>query len=156
MKTFIISLLLFSVTAFSQEKNQKPLTPQQLNAIKTETLAHINDFRKEQKLPLFYIDKTTTTNAQKVAVDLLTKNVVMGEIPIECGTTISYLTYREVEVNVNDKLKPYISNLDFIFMGIAGSLSDWKPENNQYRLGIGVSEYTDKPGNVTLVVIAKK
>lgn len=148
----IITILFFlSTISFAQKKR---LDSKEINTIKTEVLTKINDFRKEENLPIFYIDKTTTQSAQKVSKDLLTKEVVSGEIPVECGTNLRYLTYQEIQINTKDKSKPYISNVDYIFMGVAGSLSDWKPKNHQYRLGIGISEYPNKPGTVTLVVMA--
>lgn len=155
MKPKILILLTFLTTSvFSQDKAKIHLSSKDIEAIKTEVLTHINDFRKVQKLPLFYIDKITTQNAQNVSEDLLKKDIVKGEIPIECGTIITYLTYQEVQVNLYDKSKPYISNIDYVFMGIAGALSDWKPKDNNYHLGIGISEYPDKQGIITLAIIA--
>ena len=152
-KMKIITILFFlSTISLAQEKR---LDSKEINTIKTEVLTKINDFRKEENLPIFYIDKTTTQSAQKVSKDLLTKEVVSGDIPVECGTSLRYLTYQEIKLNTKNKSKPYFSDVNYyILTDIVNSLSDWKPENHQYRLGIGISEYPNKPGTVTLVVMA--
>lgn len=157
MKITIFLSLLIPFAVFSQTKKDKLLTADQIDQIRQQTFNYVNDTREEIGLPPYHLDRSVTLNAQRVSEELLTRELMEEEIPIICGTRMMYWTFREIKINTEDSSRNYISNNDYLFMGITGSPDGWKPtKDSRYALGIGVSEYPDRPGVITLVIFALK